>query len=125
MKQLTKTEEEIMHIIWEKERCMVSEIIEALGNPNTPHSTISSVVRILESKGFVDHKAYGRTHEYFPIISKEEYAQKEFKNWFSDYFQKSPSRFASFLVKEKALKEEEIDELLKTLKQLKNNQHLS
>lgn len=119
MKRLTTTEEEIMHIIWEKGECMVSEIIETLGNPDTPHSTISSVVRILEKKGFVDHKAYGRTHVYFPIIEKEAYAQKEFTSWFDDYFKKSPSQLASFFVKEKALKPQEIDELMKELEKLK------
>lgn len=119
MKQLTQTEEEIMQIIWRKGKCMIREIIESIGNPETPHSTISSVVRILEKKGFVQHKAYGHTHEYFPIISKEEYAQKDFKNWFSGYFDNSPSLLASFLIKKKALKSHEIDELMEQLKKLK------
>lgn len=119
MKQLTSTEEEIMQIIWVKERCMVTEIIEALGRPETPHSTISSVVRILEKKGFVSHKAYGRTHEYFPIISKEAYAQNGFKNWFANYFERSPQQLASFFVRGKALKPKEVEELLQQIKKLK------
>lgn len=119
MQQLTKVEEEIMQIIWTKEKCLVSDIIASLENPETPHSTISSVVRILEKKGFVDHKAYGKTHEYFPIISKAAYAQRGFKSWFSNYFDSSPAQLASFLVKEKALKPKEIDELLLQLEQLK------
>ncbi len=119
MQQLTKTEEEIMQIIWNKERCLVSDIIASLENPETPHSTISSVVRILEKKGFVDHKAYGKTHEYFPIVSKEAYAQRGFKSWFANYLNNSPAQLASFLVKEKALKPKEIEELLKQLEQLK------
>src|SRR5690625_6243867 len=72
--KLTKGEEEIMKIIWEIEPCLVSDIIDYIGKPNTPHSTISSIVRILEKKGFVDHKAYGRTHEYFSLVSKEKYS---------------------------------------------------
>ena len=119
MKQLTKTEEEIMQIIWMKGKCMLSEIIESTGNSGTPHSTISSVVRALEKKGFVHHKAYGHTYEYFPVIKKEDYAQKGFQNWFSGYFGNSPSSLASFLVKGKTLKPKEIDELMEQLKKLK------
>ena len=69
-KKLTKAEEEIMQIIWRLERCTVSNILEDLGTPKPPHSSISSIVRILEKKGFVDHKTYARTHEYFPIVTK-------------------------------------------------------
>lgn len=119
MKPLTKSEEDIMRIIWDKERCMVSEIIQALDEPDTPHSTVSSVVRILEKKGFVGHKAYGRTHEYFPLVSKEDYARSGFKNWFSDYFNSSPQQLASFFVREKALKPKEIEELLEQIQKLK------
>lgn len=119
MKQLTKSEEAIMKIIWAKEKCMVSEIIEELDEPETPHSTISSIVRILERKGFVNHKAYGRTHEYFPVISKEKYAQKGFMNWFAGYFDNSPSLLASFLIKDKVLTPHEIEELTAQLQKLK------
>lgn len=119
MQQLTRTEEEIMQIIWQKEKCLVSDIIASLENPETPHSTISSVVRILEKKGFVDHKAYGKTYEYFPIVSKDAYAQRGFKSWFANYFNNSPAQLASFLVKEKALKPKEIEELMQQLEQLK------
>ena len=119
MIQLTKTEEEIMHIIWKLGKCLVSDIIQDLAEPDTPHSTVSSVVRILEKKGFVNHKAYGRTYEYYPVISKEQYAQAGFKNWFSNFFNSSATELASFLVKEKALKPKEIDALMQQLKQLK------
>ena len=119
MQRLTKVEEEIMQVIWMKGKCLVSDIIASLENPETPHSTISSVVRILEKKGFVDHKVYGKTHEYFSIVSKEAYAQRGFKSWFASYFNNSPAQLASFLVKEKALKPKEIEELLQQLQQLK------
>jgi predicted transcriptional regulator len=77
---LTKAEEEVMGIIWSLDRCLVRDIIDKLGDPDMPHSTISSVVRILEKKGFVNHKAYGKTHEYFPIVTKEDYAQAGVKS---------------------------------------------
>jgi len=67
----------------------------------------------------VDHKAYSRTNEYFPVISKEAYAQKGFKSWFASYFDSSPAQLASFFVKEKPLKPKEIDELLQEIEQIK------
>ena len=70
MKRLTKAEEQVMQIIWNLERCTVRDIIDTLGGTNTPHSTISSIVRILDKKGFLGHKAYGRTYEYFPLFPK-------------------------------------------------------
>ena len=80
-KRLTKAEEEIMQIIWSKGRVLVSDILDELGDPRPPHSSISSIVRILEKKGFVDHKAYGRTYEYFPTVAKEEYSKHSIRNF--------------------------------------------
>jgi len=100
MKKLTKAEEGLMQIIWRLERCTVSDIINELGKPKPPHSTISSIVRILEKNGFVDHKAYGRTHEYFPVITKEDYSKKTLKDLVSGYFGGSMNRLVSFMVEE-------------------------
>lgn len=119
MIQLTKTEEEIMRIIWQLQKCLVSDIIKEIEEPDTAHSTISSVVRILEKKGFVRHKAYGRTYEYYPVISKDEYAQAGFRTWFHNYFDNSPKQLASFLIQQKALKPKEIEALMQQLEQLK------
>ena len=119
MKKLTKAEEEVMQIIWKLERCIVSDIIEdmvkSMGIEKPPHSTISSIVRILEKKGFVDHKAYGRTYEYFPIIDKETYSKSRVQNLVSNFFEGSPSQLVSFLVKEKNLSVEELSELVNLL----------
>ncbi len=116
MKQLTKGEEEVMQIIWKLERCLVSDILnfmeQQLGMKKPPHSTISSIVRILEGKGYVDHKAYGRTHEYFPIVSKEDYSKKTLKKFVSDYFEGSMSSLVSFMVKEKNLDIKELEKLI-------------
>jgi BlaI family penicillinase repressor len=115
MEKLTKAEEEIMQIIWKLDKCLVRDIIEHLGDPDIPHSTVSSVVRILEKKGFLDHKAYGRTYEYFPIIAKEDYSKEEISSFLSKYFKGSAKRLVSFLVKEKDLSVKELAELMKTL----------
>ena len=112
---LTKAEEEVMQIIWQLGRCVVRDIIDALGDPDMPHSTVSSVVRILEKKGFVDHKAYGKTHEYFPIVTKEEYAQHGVSSLVDKYFGGSPKMLVSFLVQNEDMNLKELNELLKTL----------
>ena len=103
MKKLTKSEEQIMQLIWELKNCMVSEILAKLGEPKPPHSTVSSVVRILEKKGFVSHKAYGRTYVYYPLISQEAYSQFALKRFASSYFGGSMNRLVSFLVKKNDL----------------------
>lgn len=113
--QLTKAEEEIMHIIWQIQPCLVRDIIDRLGDPEIPHSTVSSVVRILERKGFLDHKAYGKTYEYFPIISKEEYAQQGVQSLVEKYFGGSPKKLVSFLVKNEDMDLKELNDLLKTI----------
>lgn len=113
--KLTKAEEDIMKIIWEISPCLVSDIIQYLGNPNTPHSTISSIVRILEKKGFVKHKAYGRTHEYYPIIERETYSKNRLKTFVQDYFDGSAHQLVSFLVKEKEINSDELNQLLEKL----------
>jgi predicted transcriptional regulator len=112
---LTKAEEEVMHIIWQLDRCVVRDVIDKLGDPDMPHSTISSVVRILEKKGFVDHKAYGKTHEYFPLITKEDYAQHGVKSLVEKYFSGSPKKLVSFLVESKDMNLKELNDILKTL----------
>jgi predicted transcriptional regulator len=115
LQSLTKAEEEVMQIIWQLDRCLVRDVIEHLGDPDIPHSTVSSVVRILEKKGFVNHKAYGKTHEYFPIITKEEYAQHGVQSLMEKYFGGSPKKLVSFLVEKEDMKLKELNELLKSL----------
>jgi BlaI family penicillinase repressor len=117
---LTKAEEEVMQIVWQLERCLVRDIIEHLGDPDMPHSTISSVVRILEKKGFVAHKAYGKTHEYYPVISKDEYAQHGVKSLMEKYFGGSPKKLVSFLVQSEDLNLKELNDLMKTIDKTKD-----
>jgi predicted transcriptional regulator len=116
---LTRAEEDIMHIIWKLESCLVRDIIDNLGQPDIPHSTVSSVVRILERKGFVTHKAYGKTHEYRPTISKEEYAQQNVKSLIKKYFSGSPSQLVSFILQKSDIDLTELNELKQSLSQSK------
>jgi len=119
IKSLTRAEEDIMQHIWQLGRCTVSEILDKLPEPRPPHSSVSSVVRILERKGFVDHKAYGRTHEYFYVITKEEYSRKSVLSLIKDYFNGSPSELVSFLISKDDASVEELHSLIKDLKKQK------
>ena len=115
--KLTASEEEIMHHIWDMKECTVREIINKMGDPDTPHSTVSSVVRILEKKGFVDHKAYGRTHLYFPVIERDYYLLHYLENLEEDYFQGSTRALVSFLIREEKLSMEDLREIMKLIKE--------
>ncbi|MCE7921641.1 MAG: BlaI/MecI/CopY family transcriptional regulator [Haliscomenobacteraceae bacterium CHB4] len=115
MQKLTKAEEEVMHLIWEIGRGTVSDLLEKFEGEKPPHSTVSSVVRILEKKGFVGHKAYGKTHEYFPLIAKEDYGRRSLGDVLRNYFDGSVSRLVSHLAEDEKLSREELDELLRLL----------
>ena len=116
MDRLTKAEEEVMLIIWKKGACTVSDIIATLPQPKPAHSTISSFVRILEKKGYVDHKAYGRTYEYFPIIDRKAYSKNKVSGLLSDFFEGSVDQLVSFLVKEDQMSIQDMQELLDKIK---------
>ncbi len=112
MEELTKSEEKIMHVLWQLGKGFVKDIIEALDeNPAPPYNTISSIVRLLEKKGYVQYKAYGKTYEYYPAISKSEYTKKTFAKLYSGYFNNSPASLMSFLVKEEKLNSKDIEEI--------------
>ena len=111
MKELTKAEEQLMQILWEIEKGFVNDILEKLPLPKPAYNTVSTIVRILERKGFVGHTAYGKTHEYFPLISKREYTKSYFKGFMSNYFENSYQALASFFTKENNLSIEELEEI--------------
>lgn len=112
MEELTKTEERIMQVLWDLGNSVVRDIIDKLPDePKPPYSTISSVVRILEKKGYVGFKAYGKTYEYFPLITKTEYRKHSFSKLFNDYFNGSADNLLSFMVKEENLTPDEINNL--------------
>ncbi len=117
--KLTKAEEEVMQYYWDFGPNTVSNIIEMMDDPKPPHSTISSITRILESKGFLDHNTYGRTHEYFVLIDKKDYSKFSIKNLISNYFEGSVNQLVSFLVEENDLSLKELEEIRKQLKKEK------
>ena len=112
MEELTKTEERIMQVFWDLKKAFVKDVIEQLpDDPKPPYNTISSVVRLLEKKGYLGHRTYGKTHEYFPTINKASYRKMYLKKLLSGYFENSPASLMSFLVKEEKLSQEEMEKL--------------
>ncbi len=120
MKELTKAEERVMLVCWKLKRAFVNDIIAKLPmDPKPPYNTISSVVRILTTKGYLAYKAYGKTHEYYPAISKSEYRRIKLKNLTSGYFGGSPANLLSCILKEEKLSKQEIKKLKKAIANLK------
>jgi len=113
MEDLTAKEEEVMQILWDLDRALVRDIMSKLPNSNQPYTTVASIVRILEKKGFVSHKPYGKTHEYFPLITKAEYRRRKFKGLLAQYFDNSIESVVSFLAREEKIGPEEFEELTK------------
>ncbi|HEX3384439.1 MAG TPA: BlaI/MecI/CopY family transcriptional regulator [Mucilaginibacter sp.] len=120
IKELTKAEEQVMQILWQLKEGIVKDIIDKMPGPKPAYNTVSTVVRVLESKGVVDHKAYGNSHVYFPIISEDEYKKFTFDKMMSNYFSNSYESLVSFLVKEKNLSLKELEEITELAKKLKS-----
>jgi BlaI family transcriptional regulator, penicillinase repressor len=113
--QLTRAEEEVMQILWKVRKGVVHDLLEHFPDPKPAYNTVSTIIRILETKGFVSHKAYGRTYEYFPSVSKDQYTQNYFRNFVSNYFGNSYKSLASFFAKEGKLTTKQLEEIQKTI----------
>jgi BlaI family transcriptional regulator, penicillinase repressor len=116
MKQLTKAEEQVMQILWEIKKGFVKDMLDKMPNPKPAYNTVSTIVRILEKKGFVSYNAYGKTHEYFPIIEKNQYRSFYLKSMITGYFGGSFERLVSFFAKDNDMDINEMEELLKNVK---------
>ncbi len=121
MKELTKGEEQIMQILWKIKKGFVHDILEHFSQPKPAYNTVSTIVRILEKKGFVGHKAYGKSHEYFPLVSKKDYTRSFFRYFMKNYFSNSPREFASFFAKNEKLDAKELEEILKMMNKEDDN----
>ena len=121
MKHLTNREEEIMEIFWEKGSLFVREVIDLLTDPKPHYNTISTIVRGLEEKGFVDHEQFGNTHRYFAAISREEFSRNTIKNMVGKYFNQSYASVVSMFVQEEKISMEEIQELIRQAENAKKD----
>ena len=120
IKELTKAEEQVMQILWQLKEGIVKDIIEQMPEPKPAYNTVSTVVRVLEGKGVVGHKAYGNSHVYFPLIGEDEYKKFTFDKMMTNYFSNSYESLVSFLVKEKNLSLKELEEITELAKKLKS-----
>jgi len=114
--RLTRAEEQIMQILWEMKEGIVRDILDRFDDPRPARNTVSTVVRILEKKGFVSHKAYGNTYLYYPLVSKSEYSKSQLFGLLEGYFNNSFPAMASFFAREKDLTLKELEELLEDTK---------
>lgn len=116
MKELTKAEEQIMQLLWEQEKAFVKDIVEQMPDPKPAYNTVSTIIRILEKKGFIGHNAYGKTHEYFPLIARKDYTSTYMKSFIRNYFSGSFQEMVSFFAKEDKMSVADLDELMDDVK---------
>lgn len=115
MRQLTKAEEQVMQVLWDLKKGFVRDILDRLPLPKPAYNTVSTIVRILEKKGFVGYKAFGKTHEYFPLITKKVYRKTFFTTVLQNYFSNSYQSLASFFTNEQNLSLQELEEIKKMI----------
>jgi len=111
MKELTRAEEQIMHVLWEIEKGLVKDILDRLPEPKPAYNTVSTIVRILEKKGFVDHEAFGKTHQYFPRITLNEYRRGFLKSFVNRFFGNSYQEMVSFFASDRKITIQELEEM--------------
>ncbi len=119
IRELTKAEEEIMHKLWFLEKAFIKDILEELPVPKPAYNTVSTIVRILETKGFVGHESFGNSHRYYPLIDKDRYKNFATKKLISSYFDNSARNMVSFFLEKEKLDIKEVDEILKIIEKAK------
>lgn len=119
-RQLTKAEEELMQVLWKLNEGNVKEIIEQLPEPKPAYNTVSTIIRILETKEFVSHRQEGKGYIYFPIVKKSEYSNSSLNKLMDNYFQGSFKNMVSFFVKRNDINIKDVEALLKEIKKEKD-----
>ena len=112
MQQLTNKEEEIMRILWKLEKAFVKDVLSEIDLDKPHYNTLSTIIRNLEEKGYVGHTAYGKTHQYYPLVGIEEYRNKFMNSAIKDYFNNSYKNVVSFFAKEEKISVEELKEII-------------
>ncbi|MBD1394020.1 BlaI/MecI/CopY family transcriptional regulator [Mucilaginibacter glaciei] len=120
IKELTRAEEQIMQVLWQLQKGFVKDVLDVLPEPKPAYNTVSTIIRILETKGFVGHNAYGKSHEYHPVVSKEQYKTFAADKLLNGYFDNSVNRMLSFFVKKEKINLKEADEIMKLIEKLKD-----
>ncbi|MFP2994383.1 BlaI/MecI/CopY family transcriptional regulator [Spongiivirga sp. MCCC 1A20706] len=115
MHKLTNKEEEIMHILWKLEKAFVKEVLAEIKNDPPHYNTLSTIIRNLEDKGYVAYEAFGKTHRYYPIVSKEDYRKRFMNKAIESYFNNSYKNVVSFFAKEEKISVEDLKEIIKLI----------
>ena len=115
MQKLTNKEEEIMHILWKLEKAFVKDVLMEVEDDKPHYNTLSTIIRNLEEKGYVNHNAYGNTHQYYPVVSKEDYRKGFMSNAIESYFNNSYKSMISFFAKEEKISATELREILEMI----------
>ncbi len=123
MKELTKAEEQVMQLLWRLEKAFVKDLMEEMPDPKPAYNTVSTIVRILEKKGFVGHNAYGKTHEYYPLLTRDEYTRSYMKKFMRNYFSGSFKEMVSFFAKEDNMSLSDFDHLMEDVKRDLENEN--
>jgi BlaI family transcriptional regulator, penicillinase repressor len=119
MQKLTNKEEEVMHILWKLEKAFVKDVLTEVTDEKPHYNTYSTIIRNLEDKGYVSHNAYGNTHQYFPVVSKEDYRKGFMSSAIENYFNNSYKSMISFFAKEEKISADELREILDMIEKKK------
>ncbi|RNL85936.1 BlaI/MecI/CopY family transcriptional regulator [Sinomicrobium pectinilyticum] len=119
MQKLTNKEEEVMKMLWKLEKAFVKDILAEFGEEKPHYNTLSTIIRNLEDKGYVSHTAYGNTHQYYPVVEKEEYRKRFIHNAITDYFNNSYKNLVSFFAEEDKISVEELKEIINRIESKK------
>lgn len=119
MKILTKAEEQVMQILWDEKEGFVKDLLQHFPEPKPAYNTVSTIIRILEKKGFVEHRSFGKSHQYYPITSREQYRNERFSSLMKNYFNNSMQQALSHFGKSGSMNMTEADEIIKMMEELK------
>ncbi len=116
---LTKAEEQVMQILWDEKEGFVKELLQHFPDPKPAYNTVSTIIRILEKKGFVDHHSFGKSHQYYPLVSREQYRNERFSSLMKNYFNNSMKQALSHFGKSDGMNMKEADEIIQMMEELK------
>jgi BlaI family penicillinase repressor len=119
MNTLTKAEEQVMQILWDMGEGFVKDLLQKFPEPKPAYNTVSTIIRILEKKGFVDHRSFGKSHQYFPLMSREEYRNERFSSLMKNYFNNSMKQVLSHFGNSGSLNLKEADEIIQLMEEIK------
>lgn len=119
--ELTRAELEVMQIIWRLGQAFLGEVVEEFAEPKPAYTTVSTVIRTLEAKGFLDHKVMGKSHRYFPVVGRDEYRSRFMHRVVRTFFNDSPGQVLSFLAESGTLTVEQYEELKQVARHIAEN----